>query len=452
MKKFFYSALFLPILVAGQQSDSAIIRSFFNEALVNKTGYDKLTQLCTNFPKRLSGSPGATAAAKWMVEQFNSAGADTAWLQPVMVPHWERGANDAVTIWVDGVAQNFKCTALGGSVGTEAGGIKAEIIEVHSLKEVDTLKEKVKGKIVFYNGAMPQDVLTTFEAYGKTVGQRVWGASTAAKYGAVGMILRSVCTSIDDHPHTGVMIYKDSIPKIPAAAISTFGAEQLHQWISKKKKIEVTISLGCKNFPDELSYNAIGEIRGSEFPNSVIVIGGHLDAWDTGEGANDDGAGVMHSFEVLRLMKKLGIKPKHTIRVIAFMNEENGGMGGKEYAKWATTNGEIPLAAMESDGGAGVPRGFGFTTNDSLYKLMMTLQPLFEKFHCGEFKKGGGGSDIGPLEDSCHLIIGFNADSQRYFDLHHAETDVPENINPRELELGAAAMTGLIWEIDKILH
>ena len=431
--------------------DSTQIKSIYNYELENGQSYEWLNELCTTIGGRLSGSKEATQAVKWGKSTLDEIGLDSVWLQPVMVPHWIRGKKEVAYIKTDGKQINVPICALGGSVATLENGITAEVIEVKSVAEVDSLGSKVKGKIVFYNRPMQATKISTGSAYGGAVGQRYNGARVAGKYGAVGAIVRSMNLRLDDYPHTGVMSYKEQKVenRIPTAAISTNASEVLSKLIAQGKNPKFYFKQNCKTLPDVLSYNVVGEIKGSEFPNEIIVVGGHLDSWDLSQGAQDDGAGCVQSMEVLRLFKKLNIKPKRTIRAVLFMNEENGSKGGKKYLELSELNKEKHIVALESDAGGFTPRGFGFTCNDANFKRIQKFKSLFEPYLIHLFKRGGGGADINPLKKDDNVLIGLKPDSQRYFDYHHTPIDNMDAVNKRELELGAATMTSLIYLFDK---
>jgi len=330
--------------------------------------------------------------------------------------------------------------------------VKAHVVEVKSLDELKVLGEaKIKGKIVFFNRPMQADLISTFQAYGGCVDQRYAGAMEAGKYGAVGVIVRSMNLRLDDFPHTGSMSYGDlpNSKRIPSAAISTNDAELLSGMLELDNNIKLYFSQHCKQLKDVQSYNVIGEITGSEFPNEYMVVGGHLDSWDLGDGSHDDGAGVVQSMEVLRLLKASGITPKRSIRVVLFMNEENGLRGGKAYAKVAKSKGENHVFALESDSGGFTPRGFSFDCTDVVFNQVLSWKTLFKPYLIHYFEKGGSGADIGPLKQDGMVLAGLRPDSQRYFDHHHAANDTFEHVNKRELELGAATMTALVYLFDK---
>lgn len=455
MKSIFKLTVFLFCITLTAQTnykqDSVKIRSIFDKALLDGNSYKWLSYLSRNIGHRLSGSEGDKKAVAWGKTELEKLRLDKVWLQPVTVPHWVRGEKEEAHIESSFAKISVPILALGGSVATPENGITAEVIEVQSLKEVEELGDKVKGKIVFYNRPMPADKIETFRAYGATVGLRYSGARVAGKYGAVGAIVRSMNLSVDNHPHTGVMSYGDNTDgqKIPTAAISTNGANTLSELLKHKKaKVKFHFKMNCKTLPDTESYNVIGEIKGSEFPDEIMVVGGHLDSWDVGDGSHDDGSGVVQSMEVLRLFKELKIKPKRTIRVVLFANEENGLGGGKEYAKVAKENNEKHIVALESDSGGFTPRGFGFTCNDANYQQVLNWSHLFKPYNLHIFARGGGGADIAPLKQEDNVILGLRPDSQRYFDYHHTEIDTFDKVNKRELELGAASMASIMYLFD----
>ncbi len=427
------------------------INKIFTTALNDGQSYVMLEELCKDIGSRLSGSPEAAKAVDWSKQKMEAYGFDNVFLQPVMVPHWVRGEKETAKIITSTKTQSVNILALGNSVGTGTKGLTAEIVEVQSLDKLAELGEKViKGKIVFFNRPLDQSKLTTFSAYGGAVDQRVWGPSEAARYGAVGVVVRTVGTAQDDYPHTGTLIYKDDAPQIPAVAISTNDADVLYQMLSKEPTLKFHFQTNCEMLPDVLSYNVVGEIKGSTHPDEYIVVGGHLDSWDVGDGAHDDGAGCVQSIEVLRLFKSLNIKPKHTIRAVMFMNEENGLRGGLEYAKVAKEKKEKHIAAIESDAGGFSPKGFRFSGTDEQRNNYLKFKKYFAPFDIYSFEGKGGGADIGPLAEQGTPLMGLYPDSQRYFDYHHAHSDTFDKVNRRELELGAASMASLIYLIDQI--
>lgn len=448
--------LLLSISIFGihaQENDSLFIRSIYNEALSDGKAYEDLRSLCKDVGARLSGSSEAQMAVEWSKMTMDKYHFDKVYLEEIMVPHWERGTKESGWIRTkDGQLIKLNILALGGSIGTD-GIMKGEIIEFKHLDDLKKAKRKdIEGKIVFLNQPMDEQQINTFKAYGGCYAIRGNGAIEGSKLGAKAVIIRSLGMPVDDHPHTGSMHYDDSISKIPAAAISTKDAEEISELL-KKGKLELILEMDCRVFPDIVSYNVIAELTGSESPNEIITFGGHLDSWDTGEGAHDDGAGVIHCLEALRILKKLNYKPLHTLRVVFFMNEENGNKGGKTYATWSKEKGEIQIAALESDRGGFSPRGFHCDGSSDQLNLLKSLEKHFIPYELSEFDKGYGGVDIGPLKESFPGIplFGFVPDSQRYFDFHHAPSDVFENVNKRELELGCAAISSMIYLLDKNL-
>jgi hypothetical protein len=433
--------------------DSIMMKKLYTTALTDGKAYDWLDYLSNEIGGRLSGSFEAENAVKYTEAELNELGLDKVWLQPVMVPKWTRGFKEYAYIEsLTGEKTVTDICALGGSVATPSLGIKAEVVEVKGLDELAALgKEKLAGKIVFYNRPMQADLIQTFEAYGGCVDQRYSGAAEAAKYGALGVIVRSMNLRMDDFPHTGAMSYGDTpvSERIPAAAISTNGADYLSSLLKLQPNLLFYFKQNCKTFDDVQSYNVIGEITGSTKPNEYMVVGGHLDSWDLADGAHDDGAGCVQSMEVLRLFKKVGYKPNHTIRVVLFMNEENGLRGGNKYAEEAKRKGETHRFALESDAGGFTPRGFSFDSNEINFSKAKAWEPLFKPYLIHYFEKGHGGADIGPLKDNIDVLAGLRPDSQRYFDYHHAANDTFDAVNRRELELGAATMASLVYLFDK---
>jgi carboxypeptidase Q len=446
------SIFMLAHTVQGQ--DSLVLRKIYDEALVNGQSYENLRFLCKQIGPRLSGSPQAQAAVDWSKVLMEKYGFDKVFLQECMVPHWIRGAKEVGKI-IDGNTEiSVPICALGMSPSTPKEGLKAQVIEVKSLKELEILGESViNGKIIFFNRPFDPRFIETGSAYGTAGDQRFAGPAAAAKYGAVGVIVRSLTESLDDYPHTGTTRFEEGAKQIPAAAISTIAANKLSALLALKKSpgIQFYFKQNCQLLPDEKSYNVVGEITGSEKPNEFITVGGHLDSWDLAEGAHDDGTGIVQALEVLRIYKAMGLKPKHSIRAVMFMNEENGGRGGDKYAELALKNNELHTAAIESDGGGFTPRGFNFQdiSSERLKSINNNWKDLLTPYLADRLTIGGGGSDIEPLSIFKDVVlIGYKADSQRYFDIHHTPNDVFENVNKRELELGAAAMTALVYLID----
>lgn len=474
------------------KSSTDFIKKIYDEALLNPHAYSRLGELCKEFGARLSGSDQTEAAIEWSVSMLNSYAFDSVYQQPVLVPRWERGetsklnfsspwltknlfsANQEIAqqrfpnspapkyecdAYVNSLGDQISCktkifpmqvTALGGSIG---GKVTGNCIAVESKAELDSLGElgELRDKIVLLNRPFEEEFIRTFMAYGSCVNQRVYGAVWCAPYGAKAVLVRSMSNSCDLHPHTGVTYYDDTINKIPIAAISTAAADALSFLSKKDSKLKLDLELSCVTYDDRMSSNVIAQSLGLVYPKRVIAFGGHFDSWDEGEGAHDDGAGIMHCFEALRILKELNYQPRHTLRCVWWINEENGLKGAIKYAELASESGDSHVVALESDRGGFTPRGFAL---DSVaYNKVMPYREIFAQYGAGEFELGGGGADIGPLKkiDSNTQLVAFVPDSQRYFDVHHAETDVFENVNKRELQLGAAAIAAMIYVLDQNL-
>ena len=453
---FFLSFMIISTFEISAQQDKQFIRKVFDKSLTEGSCYDDLQHLCKKIGGRLSGSKEAQKAVDWAFNTLNSLGLDAVYKQEVWVPHWERGEKEQAKIITGrGGEIVVPICALGGSVATPIDGIKAGVVEVFTLDELKKIGRKnIEGKFVFFNRPMDPKLIDTFHSYGGCVDQRSSGAAEAAPFGAVGVIVRSMNLRLDDLPHTGTQRYKEGVRQIPTAAISTNGAEQLSQVMKKDPNIQFYMKMSCKTHNDKLSHNVIGEIKGTKYPDEIILIGGHLDSWDTGEGAHDDGAGVVQSIEVLRLFKEMNHQPERTIRCVLWMNEENGARGALQYAEMARKKGEKHLVAIESDRGGFTPRGFTVDgINDAIkdrgINRLKSWEQLLEPYNLHKFEKGYGGVDINYLKDQEVTLMGYIPDPQRYFDYHHAPNDNLEAVNKRELELGAASITSLVYLLSK---
>ena len=448
----------IPILIFScetttpyDQETADVITQFYGDALGERESYNLLRDLSKGIGQRLSGSEGAAKAVLWSKEIMEGYGFDSVFLQEVMVPHWERGAYEECFYYEGNKKINLSILGAGGTVSTPFEGVTAEVVEVKSLEEVDVLgREGVEGKIVFYNKAFNQRYINIGTSYGETGFQRRLGAIKAAEYGAVASVFRSLSSSNDDYPHTGSMSYKEGVDSIAHGGLGVLSSIKLSEKIKVDPKTKLTVRLSGKWFPDALSHNVIGEIKGSENPDNIILVGGHLDSWDVSEGAHDDGAGCVHSIGALRLFQKQGIKPKNTLRAVMFMNEENGLRGGTQYAENAIKNNEKHIVAIESDASAYIPRGFGFSGSDEQLEKIQDWLKYFDKNTISYFSKGGGGADIGPLHRRTGTpMFGLSIDGQKYFEIHHTAKDVFEAVHPREMELGTASMASLVYLIDK---
>ena len=440
----------------AQNPDSTVIRKIFTEALSNPLAYHHLDFLCTRIGGRLCGSVKAEEAVGWAKQLLLKMSPDTVYLQPVEVEHWERGAGEIARIISSGSgSREIAVCALGSSVGTGQTGITTKVVEVHNFKELENLgQKKIEGKIVFFNRAADPTPIYTFEAYGGAVDQRAFGAMQAARYGAVAVLVRSATLAHDDHPHTGIQHYADSIIAIPAMSVSTNDADTLSSMLKKDPDLQLFIRASCLTYPETKSYNVVAEIKGSERPGEVIAFGGHIDSWDIGQGAHDDGAGVVQTIEVIRLFKTLGIRPRHTLRVVVFMDEEYAQRGAKAYGESAKRElGKLPgirhIAAIESDRGGFTPQGFSIDAPDSVVKRIHAWQPLLQPYGLWSILKGGSGVDIRDLKPLGVPLIALVTDSQRYFDYQHAASDTFDKVNVRELQLGSASIAALVFLIDK---
>lgn len=454
MLKYYHIIVFSSIaswmpLVAQAQSDADQVKLIFNETLRNGKSYEWLRYMTTQIGHRLSGSPGAAEAVAWARDELQNV-ADTVWLQPVMVPHWVRGMEEDAYIKSSKKKNTpVNVCALGGSVATGDGGVSARVVEVKSIEELSQLgSNRIKGRIVFFNRPMDVTEVQAFDAYIKAVDQRALGPSEAARHGAVGVVVRSMGLNAEDYPHTGALRYAPDAPQIPAVAISTKHADLLSKALKEDNNLQFFFETHCQTLPDVESYNVIAELRGREYPEEIIVVGGHLDSWDLGDGAHDDGAGCVQSMEVLRIYRGLGVRPKRTVRVVLFMNEENGLRGGIEYAFQAGQNGERHIAAIEADEGGFTPRGFSMTASPEFRNKVISWKPILEPYGLTDFLREGGGADIGPLQEFNIPLIGYAPDSHRYFDYHHTREDTFDKVSKRELDMGAGCMAALIYLID----
>lgn len=451
VKKMILAAALLLVssAVVSQNEDSLMIKKISDEILLNGKAYSNLYGLCKKVGARLSGSAGMYKAEDWGVKTLMAMGAENVTKQACMVPHWVRDKNRQASF---NKKEMFAVAELGNSAGTGPKGVSGTVIEVKSFAELEQRKDEVKGKIVFYN--YPYNKALLGGGYGDAVRYRSSGASNAAKYGAVGVLVRSVTASGDNNPHTGALRYNDSFPRIPAFAIGVKDAERLSGLVKGiYKNTPLFMYSQCNMLPDTIGHNVIGEIKGSVYPGEIITVGGHLDSWDLAEGAHDDGAGIVQSIEVIRVLKALGYQPKRTIRVVLFANEENGLRGGTKYAEEAKSKNEQHIMAMESDGGGETPRGFSCGMSEEQFAKVEQWKKMFSMLDADRFsfsKGGGGGADIGPLQANFKTAqFGLHTAGNRYFDYHHAATDVFENVHERELHLGAVVMAAMVYLVDK---
>nr|WP_315027733.1 M20/M25/M40 family metallo-hydrolase [uncultured Chryseobacterium sp.] len=435
--------------LSGQtKEDSIQFKRISTEILNNGKGYNELKELTKNIGNRLSGSEAYEKSVKWAEQKLRDAGADKVWLQEVMIPVWVRGKESLHIKTSNGSWKSLKMLSLGNSEGTNGKDISGEIIMVKSMEEYDQLPaEKVKDKIVFFNYPFNQENVQTFISYREAGAYRRTAASLTGKKGGKFAIIRSLSSAFDDVPHTGNMRYDENISKVPAITIGNTSADELEA-VLKNQKVIAKLNSHCGMKGEKLSHSVMGEITGKK-DQSVIVVGGHLDSWDVGEGAHDDGAGIVQSIEVLRTFKKLGLQNNHTIRAVCFANEENGTKGGKQYGKTAKEKNEKHLFAIESDAGGFSPRGISLEMDNTQRNQIKSWGPLFLPYGVYNFEGKYSGSDIAPLHEMGVPTAELVPDPQRYFDIHHTEEDTFEKVNRRELLLGSAVMTQLIYMIDK---
>jgi hypothetical protein len=446
-----FSFLLSSSLLSSQNLDSVAISRLFSDALAHGESYMRLDFLSNKIGGRVSGSPQAAAAVEFTFQTLRNLHPDTVYLQECMVPHWVRGEKEKAKILsMKSGEQEVNICALGSSVATPPGGLNAEIIEVNDFDQLKKLGKKgIEGKIVFFNRIFDPTRISTFDGYGDVVAYRWSGPSKAAEFGAVGTVCRSCTPDINDVPHTGGMGYDDQFQKIPCCAISTKDAERLSALLKDEPRLRFWFRQTCAIYPDERSYNVVAEIRGSEHPEEIIDFGGHLDSWDTGDGASDDGTGCVQAMEVIRLFKATGIRPKRTIRAVLFMNEENGTRGGKKYAAEAKQKNEKHILAIESDRGGFAPRGFSTDMPDDKKSKITSWKNLFLPYGVYDFSQTGGGADIHALQALGVPVMELVPDSQRYFDIHHTSNDTFSRVNKRELELGGATIAALVYLVSE---
>ncbi|MFZ4928184.1 M20/M25/M40 family metallo-hydrolase [Chryseobacterium sp. Mn2064] len=450
MKKILGTSLLLFGMAAFAQTkeDSIQFNKISTEILNNGKGYNELRELTKNIGHRLSGSEAYEKSVKWAEQKLRNAGADKVWLQEVMIPVWERGKESLYIQTSDGRWRSLKMLSLGNSEGTGGKDVSGEIIMVKSMEEYDKLPaEKVKDKIIFFNYPFNQSFIETFKGYSDAAKYRTTAASLTAKKGGKFAIIRSLSSAFDNVPHTGAMRYENNVSKIPAVAVGNTTANELEALL-KSQKVTAKLNSNCGMKGEKLSHSVIGEITGKK-DQSVILVGGHLDSWDVGEGAHDDGAGIVQSIEVLRTFKKLGIQNNHTIRVVCFANEENGVKGGIQYGKTVKENNEKHLFAIETDAGGFAPRGIALDMDDAKRNQIKSWSKLFLPYGVYNFEERFSGTDLYPLHDMGIPAAELMPDSQRYFDIHHTEEDTFEKVNRRELLLGATTLTQIIYMIDK---
>jgi len=406
-------------------------------ALKDSTAWNRLAEMTEKFGNRLSGTPALEETIDWVIAKMKEDGLQNVRGEPVMVPVWVRGAESAQL--VSPRAQNLPMLGLGGSIATPPGGITADVMVVGSFSDLTARAAQAAGKIVLFD--------VPFTNYGETVQYRSRGATAAAKLGAVAALVRSVTPYSQRTPHTGALSYDSTVRRIPAAAITVEDAEMIHRMLDRGERVRVKLTMSAKTMPDAPSRNVMGEIVGSEKPDEVVVFGGHIDSWDVGRGAMDDGGGVVVAWEAVKLLKRLGLTPKRTIRVVGWTNEENGGRGGQGYRDAHKAEVEKHVLAIESDGGVFKPQGFGFAGSDAALEILKQVGSLLDRIEAGSIVKGGGGADIGPIMALGVPGLGLNVDGTRYFWYHHTEADTIDKLDPNDMARCVAAMAVMAYVV-----
>jgi len=444
---FVFFLLFASLLSVSQPSDKDVIRSIFDDVLLNDEAYQNLEYLCEYAPGRLLGSEESLIALEYMKQYFEEMGADTVFLQEFKTPAW-LCQNTQVSIFTETGELKLRADALGPSPSTLPGGLQANVLEVQGLDELKEMERSlIENRIVFFNRPVDMTHINTFRIYGSAVDQRARGPALAAELGASGVLVRSVGTRIDTFPHTGSTRFNGK--KIPCAAISTVDADILSKELKKDQNLQVKMLIDAEEYEEVTTYNLIADIHGSEYRDEYIVVGGHIDAWFNSPGAHDDGVGCVQSADVLRIFNDLGLNNKRSIRAIMFMDEELYQSGGNAYAQYSEDNGIQNFLALEADAGGFTPIGFNVDASDEIVDLIASYQPLLEPYGIYYIRKGGSGVDIGPLKKYGIPLMGYRTDSQRYMDMHHSAFDTFDKINIRELQLGSGCMAAIIYLIDK---
>lgn len=430
---------------------AAIARRLVETGLGGQGAYALLQELTAAAPHRLSGSPGAARAVELTRRMMEQQGFANVRLEAVSVPVWVRGEVERAAV-VDpqgGAEIPLSVCALGGTVATPPGGITAEVIEVRTLDEIRALGNRAEGRIIFLNRPFDRSLMDPFDGYGGAVDQRWGGAIETAVAGGAAVLVRSLTPVIDDVPHTGSVGTREGVRPIHAAAISTAGADRLSALLRERGAVTVRLTLDCSTLPDAESANVLGEITGWERPGEIIVVSGHLDCWDKGSGAHDDGAGCVQAIEAVHLLRRIGVRPRRTIRAVMYMNEENGLRGGRAYAAAPGRSDERHIAALESDAGGFAPRGFGVQADSAVVARVQRWAPLFAPLLADRIEAGYGGVDISPLVRTGVPGIGLNVEKHRYFDYHHSDHDTIDKVHPRELEMGAVVEALLCYLISE---
>ncbi len=415
----------------------AVADRLIASALADSTAWQRLAELTDRFGNRLSGSESLERALDWILERMRGDGLERVHAEPAMVPHWVRGAESLEL--VEPRRARLPMLGLGGSGGTPRDGITAPVLVVSDWEDLAAHAAEARGKIVLFDAP--------YVSYGVTVQYRAHGAVAAAKLGAVAALLRSVSPFEMREPHTGATYYDSTAKPIPFAAISIEDAAMLHRMQQRGQRVAVTLKMEARTLPDAPSRNVMAEITGSLEPDEVVVMGGHTDSWDVGTGAMDDGGGVVVAWEALRLMKRLGLHPRRTIRVVGWVNEENGDRGGEAYRDAHAGDLAKHVLAIESDGGVFRPSGFGFAGSDSAFAIVRAVGRLLARIGADTITRGGGGTDIGPIMERGVPGMGLNADGTRYFWYHHSDADTVDKLDPHEMAECVAAMAVMAYVV-----
>jgi carboxypeptidase Q len=408
------------------------------EAMADQFAWNRLAELTDTYGARLAGSDNLARAIAWAAETMKKDGFENVRTEKVMVPRWVRG-NESLEI-VDPPRHVVPMLGLGGSVATPPAGIEADVIVVKNYDELTQRAADAKGKIVLYNAV--------YTSYGQTNQYRTGGASAAARHGAVASLVRAIGPTGLRTPHTGNMTYADGVPRIPAAAISAEDAERIQRLVDRGRRVRVRLRMEARFEADVESANVVGEIRGRELPDDIVLVGGHFDSWDVGAGASDDGVGCIVTWEAARLMAKLGIRPRRTVRVVLFTNEENGLRGGNAYRDLYLKQAEQHVLAIESDSGVFAPSRLGFTGSEAAQRMMREIATLLAPIGLQDIGPGGGGADIGPIAQAGKVpMLAYQGDSTRYFTIHHTPADTIDRIAPEEVSKAAAALAVVTYVV-----
>lgn len=419
------------------QQYRAVADRIIDAALADSSAYERLAELVDRFGPRLSGSQNLEHALDWILDEMAHDGLENVHGEPVMVPHWVRGTEWATLL--EPRRRSLPMLGLGGSVATPPDGITAEVLVVSSWSDLTAHADEARGKIVLFN--------VPFTSYGQTVQYRSRGAVAAAQVGAVAALLRSVTPYSQQTPHTGAMRYEEGVPEIPFAAITVEDTKMLQRMQDRGERIVVQLHMEARTLPDAPSRNVMGEVVGRERPEEVVVLGGHIDSWDVGQGAMDDGGGVVVAWEAVRLLQRLGLTPRRTVRVVGWTNEENGLRGGRAYAEQHADEVDLHVLAMESDGGVFTPSGFGFSGSDEAFAIVQQIGHLLDRIGAGEIERGGGEADISPLMRLGVPGAGLHVDGTRYFWYHHTDADTIDKLDPHEVALCVATMAVMAYVV-----